>query len=63
MTYPPMQSELIEKALMHAMDKYPNKDKHKIITIVTDQGFPRPSVRRVKGDLLIKLKEYTRILK
>ena len=63
MTYPPMQSELIEKALMDTMEKYPKKDKHEIITIVTDQGFPRPSVRRIKGDLLEKLIKYARILK
>lgn len=63
MTYPPTKNELIEKAFMDAMYEYPEKDKHEIITIVTDQGFPRPSVRRVKGDLLIKLIKYTRILK
>ncbi len=63
MNYPPMKSELIEKALMHAMDEYPDKDKHEIITAVTDQGFLRPSVRRIKGDLLEKLIKYAEILK
>ena len=63
MNCPGMQSELIEKALMDAMNEYPKKDKHEIITIVTDQGFPRPSVRRIKGDLLEKLIKYVGILK
>ena len=63
MSYPPFQGELIEKALMDAMDKYPDKSKQEIITIVTDQGFPRPSVRRIKGELLMRLIDYAEILK
>ena len=63
MSYPPSQSELIEKALMDTMDNNPEYDKHQIITVVTAQGFPRPSVRRVKENLLIRLIEYAEILK
>ena len=63
MNYPTMQGTLIEKALMDALEKYPNKSKHEIISIVTDQGFPRPSVRRIKGELLTRLIQYARILK
>lgn len=57
------QGVLIENALMDAMDKHPEKIKHEIISMVAEQGFPRPSIRRIKGDLLKKLVKHAEILK
>lgn len=57
------QAEFIEKAFMDAMDNNPEKSKREIISIVVEKGFPRASVRRVKGGLLLKLIQHAEILK
>ena len=63
MTLAVSQDTLIEESLMNAVDKYPTKNKSELITIVVDElGVPRPTVRRVKSKLLMKLSRYAEIL-
>lgn len=58
------QSENIENALLDVVENYPDKSVQEIITAVEEQlGVPRPSIRRVKRELLIKLNNYVVILK
>jgi len=64
MNLPENQSSFVEASLMrHAeKDKYLNKSE--IITAVVEElGVPRPTVRRVKSELLVKLKKYTEVLR
>jgi hypothetical protein len=57
------QAATIEEALELAAASKLYKDKNAIITAVVDStGAPRPTVRRVKGRLLKKLKEKVKIL-
>jgi len=63
MTLQVTQDGMIEIALMRAIEKNPDKEKTEIITVVVDElGVPRPSVRRVKGQLLKKLEKYVEVL-
>lgn len=68
MTLQVSQDELIEKALLNTVDNNtvdnnPWKTKSEIITLVVDEmGVPRPTVRRVKGQLLVKLAKYVEVL-
>jgi len=57
------QDEVIEKALLFAIDNNHGKDKTEIFTIV-EKGLnvPRPTIRRVKKELLLKLHEYIEVL-
>jgi hypothetical protein len=57
------QAQTIEAALEEAAKSKQYKDKNAIITAVVDStGAPRPTVRRVKGRLLEKLKAQIKIL-
>ena len=57
------QVSLIETALLKAVKDNPDMSKTEIITVVVDDlGVPRPTVRRVKIDLLIKLQNYVDVL-
>lgn len=63
MTLQVSQDDMIEIALMKAVEKYPDKTKIEIITAVVDEmGVPRPTVRRVKKQLLVKLAKYVEVL-
>lgn len=57
------QDEVIKKALLFAIDNNHGKDKSEIFTIV-EKGLnvPRPTIRRVKKNLLLKLHEYVEVL-
>lgn len=57
------QSSIIEKAILECITQGMT-DKKLITTKVCDQlDVPRPTVRRVKKDLLKKLRNYVEILK
>lgn len=63
MTLHVSQDDMIEIALMKAIEKNPDKDKSEIITIVVEElDVPRPTVRRVKRQLLVKLAKYVELL-
>ena len=57
------QVSIIETALLRAVKKNPEMAKTDIMTIVCDElNVPRPTVRRVKKNLLLKLHEYVDVL-
>lgn len=59
-----IRAEIIENALLDVAEKYPDKSVNEIITSVVEQlEVPRPTIRRVKHFLLIKLNNYAEILK
>jgi len=63
MTLQVSQDGMIEIALMKAVEKDPAKTKSEIITdVVEELGVPRPTVRRVKKQLLVKLAKYVEVL-
>lgn len=54
---------LIEASLIRFASIHPDQDKMEIVTMVVDElGVPRPTVRRVKRNLLIKLNSYVKVL-
>ncbi len=56
------QAAIIETVIMMYLDKG-LKDKSEIFSkVVEGLGVPRPTVRRVSRDLLIKLQAYVKIL-
>lgn len=57
------QDKEIERALLFAIDNNHGIDKSEIFTIV-EKGLnvPRPTIRRVKKELLLKLHEYVDVL-
>jgi len=56
------QDSSIEVALLKAVEKHPEKTKEEIFTVVVDElQVPRPTVRRVKKQLLVKLAKYVEV--
>jgi len=63
MTLLTSQDTLIETELLRAVEKHPDFNKTDIITYVVDELMvPRPTVRRVKKQLLVKLNQYVDVL-
>jgi len=58
-----LQDSKIEQALMEAVDIHPTMDKVEIVTVVSEKlGLPRPTIRRAKKNLLLRLNEYVETL-
>lgn len=58
------QDDLIEEALLEAIDMNPHKDKSEIYSIVEEElHVPRATIRRVKKQLLVRLQEYVEVLR
>lgn len=57
------QDSLIETELLRVVDKHPEMSKTDIITFVVEElEVPRPTVRRVKKQLLERLLKYVDVL-
>jgi len=57
------QTKLIEEVIMAAVNRGIYKNKHEIMNAVVDElGVPRPTVRRVKANLVKKMKQQVKVL-